>query len=125
MNKRRILGIGILVLIILMVMYFIYMLFDTQRVMNEINKAICDENYSSKEPDAKYYLWMRPEGGERIVSPVHRYFTWCWNGKGKIWMYCKYEITLPDQEIINPSYPVIDIEKKNGKWIITAWHDGA
>lgn len=101
------------------------MLFDTQRVMNEINKAICDENYISEESDAYWYLMLRPEKGYQVTYPVHRYFTWCWNGKGRIWLYYRWEITDSDEVIINQHYPVIDIEKKNGKWIITDWHDKA
>ncbi len=125
MSKKHILTTGMLILVILIATYYICMLFDTRRIMKEFNKAICDENYSSEEPDAEYYERKRPEEGRRTIPPVRRYFTWCWNGKGKIWLYYKREYTYPDKVIINPSYPVVDIEKKNGKWIITGWHDPA
>lgn len=125
MSKRRILTIGILALTILIVIYYSYMLFDTRRIMKELNKAICDENYSSEEPDAKYYLQERPREGWRMVSPAHRYFTWCWNGKGKIWMYCKYESTGSAGVNYNGDFPVVYIEKVEGKWIITGWYSEA
>ncbi len=106
------------VFIIITFLYYVFINFETHGIMDEFRNVINDIDGTYKVENEKL-LVFRPGDGHRIVV-VKRYFTWCWRGKGRIWLYKNAKHVSEKGKIIDvPDYFSINIEKKDGKWLVT------
>lgn len=116
--NRRLIKYIIFLCIILLGSYYAYIIYDTREIMNEFRKVINDEDGLCNVNNDKL-LVFRPREDGKVVS-LFRYFTWCYKDKGKIWLYKKEEHIVDKKLYKVPDYFSVNIEKKDGEWIITS-----
>ncbi len=108
--KQMIFGICVLFLL-----YYLFIIADTHPVMKELEEIEVGEKiYEIDENILSVFSYH--EGYKYKVVDIRRYFTWCWNNKGKIWITNK---VIPwNGGTIEPSreYQILKIEKIKGKW---------
>lgn len=104
--------------ILLVVIYYSFMVYETRGVMEEFREVINDTE-GVYEAKSEKLLGFRPRENCKIVT-VKRYFTWCWNGKGRIWLYRREKHTLSNGKTFEiPDNFSMNIEKTDGNWIVT------
>lgn len=108
----------------LFVGYYLFILIDTSNIMQQIKKIEKDvvsiNEFEQGNP-------LRPFANDieenTYVRHIRRYFTWCWNGKGRIWLYTVVEVELEDEVIKCRDDCSIVIEKKNGEWEVIQYEN--
>lgn len=111
---KYILGVSMIVVFA----YCSFMVYETREVMEEF-RAVIDDTEGVYGAKSEKLLVFRPRDGRKVVT-VKRYFTWCWQGEGRIWLYRNANHTLSTGETFDtPDWFSMDIAKIDGNWIVT------
>lgn len=98
--------------------YCSFMVYETRGIMDEFREVINDTE-GVYEAKSEKLLVFRPRANFK-VDTVRRYFTWCWQGEGRIWLYRNANHTLSTGEAFDtPDWFSMDIAKIDGNWIVT------
>lgn len=110
MKRRRVrkIIIGILTIVVI---YYGNILYSTHNVMEEICKATQEEKVVENDNSPLKMFYIHKD--YYSIVNVARYYTWCWQGRGKI--YLTYEVeSLGGKKVRD--WSVILIEKNDGNW---------
>jgi len=114
MNKKRaiaiLIKIGILGIVIFL-MYYTLIVFDTRNIMRDIKQAKVGN-------EVKYEIYEKFAPKRTTVKhKTKRYFTWCWGNKGEIWLTYESTTVLPEgKKMVSRDYCSLLIEKREGRW---------
>ena len=116
MNKKKVKGMITKIVItgiVLFLVYYVYIVVDTQNVMQDIKQAA-----TGGEIDNPVYNSFEPFHNT-TSQKIRRYFTWCWGSQGEIWLGYEIITKFPDRIAKNGEYCSVIIEKREGKWEAT------
>lgn len=103
-----------LLLCIIIGLYYVYGLYMTTGIMNDIKKVAQKEMTAEKGTP---YARFSHSKENFYTCDIKRYFTYCWFGKGEIFITCVDVSVLEDGTYISTrDWIRIVIEKTNGEW---------
>ncbi len=121
----------IIIITTVLLLYYTYTWIDTREIMVELKKIENGEisfAWDSDEPLARFNREPLPRTfpiemeSEHCTYKIHRYFTWCWGKKGKIWGTCVDRREWEDGRIYEAKdHYTLAIEKENGGWKVVKY----